>query len=295
MTSRRLKLFIAVAEKGSISDVARTEFVSQASISQSISEIEKEYNVRLFERFSKKMKLTPTGQELLTYAKRLITFERALEDFLQQSSEKKQLSVGASLTIGDSIIYDLIEIMNKRVPDTQISVTIARNHIIQEKILNNELDVALGDIIPKSPDIINRPFAKDVLVVICGRSHRFWGRKSIRLEELAGEKLVVRDNTSFTTTILETQLKKYNIPYRIAWLCSDIEASKKAVQYGYGISTISTRLIQDEIKNGSLWPVEIIDANLSRTFVLMYHKDKYITDCMHSFMDVVDSFENVSI
>lgn len=292
MTLRRLKIFVEVAESGKISDTARKLFITQASVSQSITEIEKEYNVHLFERFSKKLHLTPIGKQLLEYAKMLLSYEKLIDDFLLQSTKEKPLRIGASLSTGASILSELITLMEKENPDVKSNVVVARNAIIENMLLHNELDIALNDVQPNNKDIICTPIMRDTLVLICSRSHPFWGRKSITLNELAGENLVVRDNINNTPTRLEHLLQEQGIPYHVSWVCADTLASKKAVCDGHGISSISSRLVHDEVTQGKLWALEILDANMDRTFNLIYHKDKYLTDYMNSFIHLAKDFEN---
>lgn len=294
MTLRRLKIFVEVAESGKISDTARKLFITQASVSQSITEIEKEYNVQLFERYSKKLYLTPIGQKLLEYAKMLLSYEKLIDDFLLQSTREKTLRVGASLSTGASILSGLITLMEQENPDVKSNVVVARNAIIENMLIHNELDIALNDVQPNSKDIVCTPIMRDTLVLICSRTHRFWGKKSITLSELADENLVVRDNINNTPTRLEQLLHDQGIPYHVSWVCADTLASKKAVCDGHGISTISYRLVHDEVAEGKLWTLEILDANMDRTFNVIYHKDKYLTDYMNSFISLAKNFENLS-
>lgn len=295
MTLRRLKIFVDVAEGGKMSETARKFFVSQASVSQSIAEIEKEANIKLFERLNKRLYLTAEGKQLLQYAKQMLSYEKVLDDFLAQSATTKILRVGSSLTIGASILSDLVYQMKIRHSDVQCFVTVARNEQIKNKILSNELDIAFTDRQFNSDDLIQTPFMRDSLVLVCNRQHRFWGRSSIRLGELEGENLVVRDTSSSNNavTILEEQLTKENISYHIAWRCADIQASKLAVEKGMGITTISRRLVEQEIAAGLLWPVEILETNLVRTFNIMYHKDKLVTEQMRNFIRMAEQYEDL--
>lgn len=292
MTLRRLKIFVEVAESGKISDTARKLFITQASVSQSITEIEKEYNVQLFERYSKKLYLTPIGKKLLEYAKMLLSYEKLIDDFMLQSTKEKSLRVGASLSTGASILSGLISLMKQENPDVKCNVVVARNAIIENMLLNNELDIALNDVQPNNKDIICTPIMRDTLVLICSRTHPFWGKKSITLKELAGENLVVRDNINNTPTRLEQLLHDQGIPYHVSWVCADTLASKKAVCDGHGISSISYRLVHDEVAQGKLWTLEILDANMDRTFNLIYHKDKYLTNHINSFIELAKNYEN---
>ncbi len=293
MTLRRLKIFVDVAENGKMSETARKFYISQASVSQSITEMEKEANIKLFERLNKRLYLTAEGKAFLYYAKQILNSEKVLEDFLAQSARIKTLRVGSSLTIGASIFSDIVQQMKLGYPDVQCFATVARNEQIQEKLLSNELDIAFLDRQVSSEDLIQTPFMRDTLVLVCNRQHRFWGRSSVRLSELEGENLVVRDASSNAATILEQLLNQENIPYQIVWRCADIQASKLAVEKGMGITTISRRLVEQEISAGLLWPVEILETNLVRTFNIVYHKDKFVTEQMRGFIRLAEHYEDL--
>lgn len=292
MTLRRLKIFVDVAECGKMSETARKFYVSQASVSQSIAEIEKEANMRLFERLNKRLYLTAEGKELLRHAKQLLSYEKVLDDFLAQNVNVRSLRIGSSLSIGASILSEIVHQMKTRYPDVRCSVVVARNEMIKDKILSNDLDIGLTDRFFTQEDLVQTPFMRDTLVLTCNRQHRFWGRTSVRLAELAGENLVVRDTSSNAMTILEQLLSDQNIPFQIAWRCADIQASKLAVQKGMGITTISRQLVEQEIAAGQLWPVEILENNLVRTFNIVYHKDKFVTEQMRNFIRLTEDYEN---
>ncbi|AEM78504.1 transcriptional regulator, LysR family [Thermoanaerobacter wiegelii Rt8.B1] len=71
MNLRQLKIFLTVCESGSMSKAAKKLYMTQPSISQTISELEQELNVKLFERMNKKLLLTYAGEVLKEYAKRI--------------------------------------------------------------------------------------------------------------------------------------------------------------------------------------------------------------------------------
>ena len=79
MTIRHLKVFLAVAETGKMSAAADQLFIAQPSVSQAIADIEKYYNVRLFERLSRKLYITPAGERLLDYARHIVALFDEME------------------------------------------------------------------------------------------------------------------------------------------------------------------------------------------------------------------------
>ncbi|MFR1760140.1 MAG: LysR family transcriptional regulator, partial [Christensenellaceae bacterium] len=68
MTLRHLEIFAAVADHGTMSGAARALYIAQPTVSQAVAELESAYQVRLFERLSRRLYLTPEGQDMLGYA-----------------------------------------------------------------------------------------------------------------------------------------------------------------------------------------------------------------------------------
>ena len=79
MTNRHIRIVVKTAELRSMSEAAKAMYISQSSVSQAISEIEKEYGVKLFERLSKGVYLTQAGEQLMEYAVRLISLQQQME------------------------------------------------------------------------------------------------------------------------------------------------------------------------------------------------------------------------
>lgn len=88
MTIRSLEIFVKVAECGKMSEVARNMYITQSSVSQAISEIEKEYGVKLFDRISKKLYLTEAGKKLLGYGRHLLAVNEEMNDCMKHCAKK---------------------------------------------------------------------------------------------------------------------------------------------------------------------------------------------------------------
>lgn len=114
MTTRDLEIFMTAAECGKMCDAAKLLFISQSSVSQAIANIEREYNILLFERLSRGLFLTPNGVKLLSYAKRIFSVEREMNHFLETSSRTKSLRVGASITVGTCVLSPILLNVEKK-------------------------------------------------------------------------------------------------------------------------------------------------------------------------------------
>lgn len=124
MTVRHLEIFIAVADTGKMSLAAKQLFISQPSVSQAIKEIEEYYNIKLFERLSKKLFITEQGIQLLNHARYLVEGFDKMEQKMYQINEKPVLRVGGTVTVGVRLMSILVTEFEEYYPKVNTKVWI---------------------------------------------------------------------------------------------------------------------------------------------------------------------------
>lgn len=124
MTIRHFRIFIAVANTGSITRAAQALYVSQPTVSVAIRELEQHYGTRLFERISQRLKITEAGRALLGYATHLISLYDEVEASFQNPDSHGLLRVGASVTFGVYGMPALAARFAARFPHIRLEVTV---------------------------------------------------------------------------------------------------------------------------------------------------------------------------
>lgn len=286
MTIRSLEIFVKVAECGKMSEVARNMYITQSSVSQAISEIEKEYGVKLFDRISKKLYLTEAGKKLLGYGRHLLAVNEEMNDCMKHCAKNIRIRVGATVTVGTCVISPIMLELYKVNPFIEPEVFVEDTRLIAKKLLNSELDIAIVEGKIKHPDIVTKSIINDNLVLICSHKHEFYKRDSIKVSELSNQPLIMRELGSGTRAQLEKQLKELKIPMNIRWSCYNSEAILRAVVDNFGIAVISELLIEDYLKKHLLWTCDIEGINLHRTFDIAYHRSKFFTENISAFFDI---------
>lgn len=109
MMIRHLKIFITVHDELNMTVAANKLFMTQPSVSQAIKELENYYGVVLFERLSRKLYATESGEKLYQYASHIIKLFDDVEDSLKEDALQKKLMIGANYTVGISLIHKYIE------------------------------------------------------------------------------------------------------------------------------------------------------------------------------------------
>ena len=86
MTIRHLQIFIAAADTGQMSAAAKELFITQPTVSQAIADIENSYGIRVFERLSRRLYLTPEGAQMLEYARHIVSLFDEMDQRMRESS-----------------------------------------------------------------------------------------------------------------------------------------------------------------------------------------------------------------
>lgn len=284
MTFRHLKIMTLVADLGSMTEAAKKLYISQPSVSQAIKEIELYYDIKLFERFSKKLYITDSGRQYLDYARHIT---QLFEEMERSLTHQKVLKIGASLTVGEAIMPGLISNFKALMPEIETQVVIKNTSELEALLLNNRIDLALVEGTLHNKNIRIEPVLEDELVMVCGKEHLFYNQSIKNAEVFQEYPFIVREQGSGTRELLERVFLERGLRLNIAWECSGFESIKKAVIEGHGIAAISKRLIEDELKLGVL---KIIGAELiqfRRTFNVTYHNNKFMTPALSNMVELI--------
>lgn len=291
MTIRHLKIFITVAECGSMNTAAKKLFLSQPTISQAIRELEEYYDTRLFDRLSKRLHITPAGQELLGNAYQVIGQFEQLDRSMRKNRRKETLRIGSTITIGSCLISNILNDFEMLSPDVDTYTFIANTHMIEEKLLKSELDIALVEGEIHHPDLVSFPSIRDFLVLGCAYDHPFAGRDEIHVNELSGQKFVMREQGSGTRALFDQFITRHRLNIRTSWEATCPDAFRNAILYNHCLAVVSVRLLERDIRSRQI-RIFIPETNeFERSFSLVYHKDKVLTPSVNSFRDIIAHYQ----
>ena len=285
MTLRHFNIFIAVCDTMNMTSAAEMLFISQSAVSQAIAELEKHYEVQLFERLSRKLYLTQAGQKLLSYARHMIRMNTEVENDMKMLHENGSIRIGASVTVGTHVLPKLVSRFNQFSPKTDIEVFEDNTAKIENLILHDQIDIGLVEGETTSPDILTRTFMEDELVLICGAGHRFAGHPTVEPSALEKEKFIIREQGSGTRKTFENAMTAHNLTWKVIWTCNNADTIKMAVAEGIGVSVISKRAVASEVASGLLFQTAVKGIEFKRQFKIIYHKNKYLTKSMKQFID----------
>ncbi|MDO4308644.1 MAG: LysR family transcriptional regulator [Eubacteriales bacterium] len=272
MTIRHLKIFIAVAETGSMSTAANRLYLTQPTVSQAIRDLEEHYHVQLFERLHKKLFITEEGRQLLNLALMAVGNFDSLELSMQRFQERIPLRIGSSLTVGTCLMSKVISDMEKDYPRMDIYSFVSNTAEIEQKLLRRELDVAVVEGIIESPELTSIPIVEDSLVLVCGKNHEFYQKDIVYASELEGRKFAIREKGSGTRKLFEQYLSTHNIHIQTSWEANCPRTIINAVIYNNALAVMSQRLVKHECMHSSVKIFRYETGEWDRYFKLVYLK-----------------------
>ena len=287
MSIRHLRIFIMVASLKNMSAAAEKLFITQPSVSQAIKEIEHYYGVKLFERLSKKLYLTESGEYLLRYATHIVQSFDEMETMMKNKSDNIALRIGASITVGSCLLNHILDDLAEENNKITTQIYVRNTKEIEKMLLDSELDVALVEGTVTSKDLISKPVYQDKLIMVVGKGHKFYNRDEISIEELQGEAIISREEGSGSKTIFDNILKSNQIEVDIKWSSTDTGAIKDAVLESRGLAVLSRLMVERELKKGTLHEVSLKEVSMFREIFVVYHKNKFMSKSLKCFLEIL--------
>lgn len=286
MTLRHLKIFVTVCELGTVTAAGEKLYIAQPSVSLAISELEAYYGVKLFDRISKRLYITETGRQFLHYATHVVALFDEMEQGIKDWDSIGTLRIGASITIGNYLMPKYVKAFEATHSKIKVQVIIDNSEKIEDYILNNKIDLGLIEGHVHSSYIQKEDFMKDRLVLICSRNHPFSSQKEIEVEDLKDEAFILREKGSAGREIFEGMMEASGIKVIPSWESVSTQAIVRAVSENLGISILPYLLVKDHLERHELISCDIAGYPLQRTFTLIYHKHKYLTQGTKDFIEL---------
>jgi DNA-binding transcriptional LysR family regulator len=268
-------VFKEVAETKNITLSAKKLHMSQPSISLQIQNLENQYGARFFDRTNKGVSLTKEGEIFYAHVRSVLDIlANAKEQISALAKDQRGLIyLGATLTIGEYILPNILAFLYKNHPDVDFKVKIANTESISQDVLEKKMHIGLIEgPVPQHKDLNVESFWEDELLVVLPYFHPWASRKSITLAELPLERLVTREDGSGTRRVMEMALKERGLDpdqLNVTMELGSTQAIKQLVSAGLGITIISSLTVSRECDQKILKALKIQDAPIYRPLSIL--------------------------
>lgn len=291
MDLESLKMFCLVVEEGSISRAAKLVYVSQPAVTRKIHQLENFYGAPLFDRSNGKMTLTNAGKVLYPLAKSIVEeIQTSREAVKQMTGDKNfQLSVGATLTIGEYLLPSLLGQFKKLVPDVKLSLSISNTPSVINRLVDRKIDIGFVEGIVEDDHFHRKKLVDDELILVCGKDHPWKNRAEIDLQDLTKEHMIWREKSSGTRLIIENMFKKYGLLDQMNHYMElgSTQAVKAAIESGLGIGILPKITVARELQFGFLHEVKIKNVSIKRNLWMLERPDRFRKEIVDEFVDFI--------
>ncbi|WP_320127642.1 LysR family transcriptional regulator [uncultured Sphaerochaeta sp.] len=289
MTLRHIRIFNTVCDQGSTVKAAEALHISQPSVSLALKELEEHYGIKLFDRISRRLELTEQGKNFLTYARSIDDAFLSLETQVKDYGHTRQLGIGASITIAIFLLPSLLGQFKENHPETNLDIRVMDSTTIARLVVENKLDVGIIET-PVHNDFLSvLPFYQDHLTLFVSSDHTFANQDQVSLAQLTSEQLILRESTSAGRKLIDSTFKAQGLECNHVWESVSYEAILAAVEENLGIAILPQSLIR-LAKNRRIVQVPLSDALFARTYSIIHHKNKYLTEGARNFIDLCQKF-----
>lgn len=234
MTIRHLKIFLSVCVNNCNTTKAAEELcMTQPAISLVIKELEQYYGVTLFDRIGRRLKITEAGKRFREYSSHIISLFDDMEKGMKNWDSFGLIRIGTSITIGSQFLSNYVKAFYNRYPGTEVKAIIGPSNQLEQKILNNELDLALIEGVSHTPSFISEEYMEDRLTVICPANSNFHQGQEISIEEFRRQKFLLREHGSGTREAFERVIEAAGFSVDPIWEAMSTTALVNAVSCVY--------------------------------------------------------------
>lgn len=286
MTLRHMRIFQKIYETQSVTRAAEALHMTQPAVTRALQELEKYYGLRLFERLNRRLTVTEAGRRMYDYALHLTetfdTMEKSLRDWERQGV----LRVGASVSLGCSLLPQLARTFQEEHPGVEVRVRIANGELLRRDLLENRLDLALLEGEENGADLMLTPFAAGEMALIVPPGHPLARAGGATLAQAAAYPLLLRETGSATRRFLDQLLMSRGLAVQPVWESASTQAPLSAVREGLGITLVPWALARQTVLRGEAERCPVTDAELIRRRYVAWHPSKYVTGTMRAFVNL---------
>lgn len=285
ISPRQLEVFVQVALHGSVRIAAERLHLTQPAASMALAEMERQLDAAVFDRERGRLRLNARGRELLPLAQELL--ERHAE-FARRGSEVSdvlagELRIGASNTVGNYLVGDLLGSFVRTHPQVAIRLRVANTEAIAAGVIDHSLDIGCVEGPVAHPSLEVRPWREDRLLVCASPEHPLARRRGLKPADFVGARWVLREPGSATRATSERVLSQLP-PGETVLELDQIEAIKQAVAAGLGIACLPEVAVVDALATGRLKVLKTPFLDLRRTLSLLLHRQKYRGALLDAFL-----------
>ncbi|MEN8210599.1 MAG: LysR family transcriptional regulator [Thermodesulfobacteriota bacterium] len=291
MNIDQLKAFQQVAHNGTFTLAAEKLFLTQPAVSQQVKSLETSLQVVLFDRTEKKIRLTKEGEIMLSYVQSFFDIYNEIETVAHQlnSLEKGKISIGATTVIGTYFLPRVIGNFSKKYSGIEINLRVGNSKVIHTLLQKGKIDFGFAGRLSGAMEREHSIAHREKFLMVTSPDNPILKQHNPSLTDFLNSPFVFREKGSQTRMLIKELFKKHTgkeSPDKFIEL-HNLEAAKRMVEEGYGITLLPEIAVKKDISSGLLKHINFLEFNLCLDYYLF--KGSFISRASETFLETVSS------
>lgn len=280
MEIKDLEIFQLVAQKGTITEVAKELSYVQSNITARIKKLEAELNTPLFNRHNRGMSLTPEGKKLLVYSEQILSLTNEVKKVVQNKDEPAgKLEIGTVETVIQ--LPSILSSFTKKYKEVELSLFSGVTEKLQEEVLNHRLDGAFVTQTIPHPELASHEVFQEELVLISNKN-------TTTLDQLKNEPFLCFSKGCGYRARLEAWYKDENIVPKKVMEFGTLETILSSVVAGLGITFIPKSAVS-HLEARGLIQCHLLPPQYSEIkTVFIRRSNTYLTATVERFIETIE-------
>lgn len=290
VTFRQLRVFLALADKGSVTAAAIASHVTQPTVSMQLKELSESVGLALYEQIGKKIYLTEAGEALAQTARAMVDEWTMFE---QQADALKGLTRGrlrlAIVSTAKYFVPDILGQFCAQYPDVEISLEVLNRDGVLARLVNNRDDLYIMSQPPDDLSLTRHEFLPNRLVMIAPVCHRLAGHCALSLDHLREERFIAREQGSGTRMASDAWFSRQGFSPIIRLELGSNEAVKRSVAAGMGLAVVSEHALDVHHPNDDIVVLDMEGLPIKSSWWTLYPSGKRLSPLASVFLAHIDA------
>jgi len=289
----QLRSFFLVTREKSVTNAAEILFITQPAVTMQIKSLERDLEVRLFNKYGKSLELTHAGEVLFGYAERVFEIVEEMEYVLRGHAELKHgtLTIGTTRSFAKYLMPDLLSRYQERYPDVKVSLKVGSSQEIADRLMAFQYDLGIIGRLPFRSKLKVVPYSKEPFCLVTSPRHKLASCEEVELQELGNEPIIIREEGSGSRYAILSLLSSYGVNPSVLIESESVEFIKEYLMKGKGISFLYQPEIRMEAEMGLLKPVHVKEGPILIQTDIAYPRNVDLSPPAQTFLRLIEGEE----
>jgi len=289
MNTEHLKIFYYTAKFKNFTKAAEFLNITQPSVTRLIYDFQDKLGLVLINKNGKSFVLTDHGKKIYEMAEKIFEIELKIEECVRDIQQQKSgiINILTTETYGAHFMPEFLVEYKRLFPGIMINVTTLPNDQVVDLTSRLECDFGIISKKLKNQKLLVKNLLEEKIVLISAPDKPLAKRKELSPREVNNLPIILFEEECGTNEAVMKFKKKNNLEFDVRCIFSNSESVKSLVKKGLGYAFISRNVIKNEVARNELVEINVLDETLVRQFYIIYHKEKYISNTLKTFIDIM--------